>query len=453
MKKSLIILLAHLLITTSIFAQSPEKMSYQAVVRDGNNNLVASTAVGMQISILQGSTIGSAIYVETQSPTANSNGLVSLEIGSGTPVTGTFAAINWATGPYFIKIETDPTGGANYSITGTSQLLSVPYALHAKTAETVTGGITETDPVYSGSEAANITATDITNLSNLSGVNTGDQDISGIATNATAIGTLQAEQTIQNDAIALNTAKKGEADGTASGQMKYWNGMAWVTVKSGSEGQILSYIGNVPTWITVIGLKTVGPTDVYNPTTGKIWMDRNLGASQVATSPTDANSYGLYYQWGRGNDGHQLLTSGTTATLSSTDQPGHGNFIITGQFSTGEWLIPTNDNLWQGVSGVNNPCPSGYRIPTGAELEQERLSWSANNVLGAFGSPLKLPAAGLRNNGGGVLDLQGSHGVYWSSTVNAAIPERADYLGTINNNAVVQGTFRSVGASVRCIKD
>ena len=138
--KKIITLCATILMTANVFAQAPEKMSYQAVVRDGNNNLVSSTAVGMQISILQGSPTGSAVYVETQTPTSNADGLVSLEIGDGSVVSGDFSTIDWANGPYFIKTETDPTGGTNYTITGTSQLLSVPYALHAKTAESVNDG-------------------------------------------------------------------------------------------------------------------------------------------------------------------------------------------------------------------------------------------------------------------------------------------------------------------------
>jgi hypothetical protein len=132
--------------TLSVFAQTPEKMSYQAVIRNSSNELLTNQAVNMRISILQGSTSGTAVYVETQTPTTNTNGLVSLEIGSGTVVNGDFTTIAWVNGPYFIKTETDPSGGTNYSITGTSQLLSVPYALHAKTAETISGGITETDP-------------------------------------------------------------------------------------------------------------------------------------------------------------------------------------------------------------------------------------------------------------------------------------------------------------------
>src|SRR5690554_3967123 len=164
--KKIITVCAVLLMTASVFAQAPEKMSYQAVVRDGSNALVSSTAVGMQISILQGSATGTAVYVETQTPTSNINGLVSLEIGSGTVVSGDFTTIDWANGPYFIKTETDPTGGTSYTITGTSQLLSVPYAFHAKTAETVTGTITETDPIFGASVASGITGTDTTNWNN-----------------------------------------------------------------------------------------------------------------------------------------------------------------------------------------------------------------------------------------------------------------------------------------------
>ncbi len=133
--KKLITLLSAVLITASIWAQSPQKMSYQAVIRDASNALVTNTAIGMQISILQTTSTGTAVYVETQTPTTNVNGLVSIEIGTGTVVSGTFSTIDWSAGPYFIKTETDTTGGTTYTITGTSQLLSVPYALYALSAE------------------------------------------------------------------------------------------------------------------------------------------------------------------------------------------------------------------------------------------------------------------------------------------------------------------------------
>jgi hypothetical protein len=181
------------LLMASVFAQAPEKMSYQAVIRNSSEALVTNTTVGMQISILQGSASGTAVYVETQSPTTNANGLVSLEIGVGTVVSGDFTTIDWANGPYFIKTETDPTGGTSYTITSTSQLLSVPYALHAKTAESVTGGITETDPIFGASVASGITGTDTTNWNN-------KQDQLTAGTNITIVGnTISATGGSSND--------------------------------------------------------------------------------------------------------------------------------------------------------------------------------------------------------------------------------------------------------------
>jgi len=164
--KKIFTILVTVFLTAIVFAQVPEKMSYQAVIRNSSDVLVSNTQIGMQISILQGSASGAAVYVETQSLTTNANGLVSVEIGAGTIVIGNFATIDWANGPYFIKTETDLAGGINYTITGTSQLLSVPYAFHAKTAEIVTGGISETDPVYGSSVASGITGTDTTNWNN-----------------------------------------------------------------------------------------------------------------------------------------------------------------------------------------------------------------------------------------------------------------------------------------------
>jgi hypothetical protein len=132
--KRIISITAALLITLCSWAQSPEKLSYQSVIRNAGNDLVVSAGVGMRLSILQGSVSGTSVYVETQTPSTNINGLVSIEIGTGTVVSGAFNLIDWSTGPYFIKTETDPAGGTTYTITGTSQLMSVPYALYAKTS-------------------------------------------------------------------------------------------------------------------------------------------------------------------------------------------------------------------------------------------------------------------------------------------------------------------------------
>ncbi len=179
--KKLLCLLIMAFQVGNLFAQVPQKMSYQAVVRDISDKLVANRPIGMRISILQYNATGPAVYVETHSAVTNANGLVSLELGAGHVITGSFSGINWSEGHFFLKTETDPTGGSTYAITSTTQLLSVPYALHAGTAETLAGGINEKDPLFTKSQAFNITPLDILNLSHLDGINTGDQDLSTLA--------------------------------------------------------------------------------------------------------------------------------------------------------------------------------------------------------------------------------------------------------------------------------
>lgn len=386
MKTKIYTVIACLFLTVGVWAQAPEKMSYQAVIRDSGDALVVSTSIGMQISILQGSPAGGAVYLETQTPSTNANGLVSLEIGTGNVVFGDFTAIDWAAGPYFIKTEIDPAGGTSYTIVGTSELTSTPYALHASTAENAT------------------------------------------------------------------TADNGLVDGTATGQIQYWDGSAWVTLAPGSTGQVLTLVEGVPTWGSATS--QVGTNDVQNPITGAIWMDRNLGATQVATSSTDAAAYGDLYQWGRGTDGHEKRTSATTATIASSEVPGHGDFILT--VSTGvdpdEWHSPPNPNLWQGVNGINNPCPTGYRLPTETELDTERLSWNSNDAEGAFASPLKLTVGGRRTEDGSLSNVD-LNGYYWTSTAGSFATSNARRMFFRIGASSMSEYSHGWAISVRCIKD
>lgn len=182
---------------------------------------------------------------------------------------------------------------------------------------------------------------------------------------------------------------------------------------------------------------------------GQVWMDRNLGASRVATSSTDSAAYGDLYQWGRGTDGHEKRNSSTTSINSTSDNPGHGSFILESSYPN-DWRTPQNNNLWQGETGINNPCPSGFRLPTAAELEIERMSWSGNNATGAFNSPTRLVLAGYRSRFDGVVYRAGSDGHYWSSTVGGAV-SRALYF--TSGYAHMYSANRAYGLSVRCLKD
>jgi hypothetical protein len=205
-----------------------------------------------------------------------------------------------------------------------------------------------------------------------------------------------------------------------------------------------------------------GASVTYGTVTGAnstCWLDRNLGATQVATSSADYLAYGDLFQWGRGADGHQLITwtsattvtavNGTTETLSSSDTPGNALFI-TNNTDPLDWRSPKNDNLWQGVSGTNNPCPSGYRLPTKTELDAELSSWSTPNAAGAFASPLKLPLGVRRAKLDGSFPDPNLDGYYWSSTVSGT----NSYFLNFNTGAgEVYPVVRAFGFSVRCIKD
>ncbi len=179
---------------------------------------------------------------------------------------------------------------------------------------------------------------------------------------------------------------------------------------------------------------------------GHCWLDRNLGATQVATSSTDTNSYGWYYQWGRGTDGHQLSTSSTSTTLSPTDSvaaPDTTKFITTSVIPI-DWRSPQNNNLWQGVSGTNNPCPSGWRVPAKNEWNALLSSEGVSNITGAFVSTLKIPLAGYRSYTGTIAN--NNSGYYWSSSISGAGSTAMVAAGPRSDS-------RAYGYPVRCIKD
>lgn len=183
---------------------------------------------------------------------------------------------------------------------------------------------------------------------------------------------------------------------------------------------------------------------------GNCWLDRNLGATRVATAYNDSAAYGDLFQWGRLDDGHQTRTSGLTATLSTTDVPGHSNFIYSTD-SPFDWRSPQNNNLWQkGVNGINNPCPEGWRLATWAEWNNERTSWSQQNYNGAFASPLKLTAAGHRLFFNAALEHVGSTGYYYTSAPDNT---HAAHCNFDDHRAGMGTCVRAYAASVRCLKD
>jgi len=216
-------------------------------------------------------------------------------------------------------------------------------------------------------------------------------------------------------------------------------------------------------WSEICGKKITtvycnGPTElveVVNLVTGEIWMDRNLGASRKAIAYNDVNAYGDLYQWGRFTEGHQCVSSISTTINAITSSPSTGGLwdskFITENNYPGDWLSLQDNTLWQGVNGVNNPCPMGFRMPTATELNQERLSWLGNDINAAFNSPLKFTPTGYRYHPTGTLSLSGRHGNYWSSTVFGVNSKNLFFGDT--DVSQISYHVRASGFSVRCIKD
>lgn len=262
--KSFISLLTIILIVSSLFAQSPEKMSYQAVVRDASNSLLRNVPVGMQISILQGGVNGTVVYAETQVPVTNDNGLVSLEIGDGTLVSGDFTTIDWSAGAYFIKTETDPAGGTNYTITGTSQMLSVPYALYAKTSGSSTPGPTGPQgPVGM----------------------TGPQGPVGMIGPQGPAGNVGPQGPIGNTGPQGPQGAIGPAgvvpNGSAAGNTPYWDGTNWIT----NSSNVYNNGGNVG-----IGTTT---------TPAKLTVSGDIDVASIQMKRTNSTQTGQSLRMGR----------------------------------------------------------------------------------------------------------------------------------------------------------
>ena len=311
--KKLYTLIAILLLNMAAFAQAPQKMSYQAVVRDAANGLIANQMVGMQISVLQGSDTGTPVYVETQTPTTNANGLASLEIGTGTIVTGAFASIDWSTGTYYIKTETDPTGGSSYSVTGASQLLSVPYALYAGGSN---GGLADgtapgNTPYWNGTNW-------VTNSSNIfnNGSNVG-------------INTSTPEKLLEIHSNLTYSAGQ-TASLMLSDNFQKWNlGLGYdpalrfsIASQDNVERFVIQQTGNV-------GIGTINPTAKLE-VNGQIKMtDGTHGAGKVLTS--DANGLATWTTPGSGSSNLADGTAvGNTTYWNGTDWVETSNLFSNG---------------------------------------------------------------------------------------------------------------------------
>jgi uncharacterized protein (TIGR02145 family) len=404
--KKIFTLLVTVFFPMVLVAQSPQKMSYQAVIRDASNHLV-TTQVGMQISILQGTENGTPVYVETHTTTPNINGLVTIMIGAGTKVsTGTFADIDWSAGPYYIKTETDPAGGTNYTITGTSQLLSVPYALHTKTV----ASYTESDP-----NAVLLT---------------GDQTITG---NKTFTGTI----TVPTPVNANDAATKAYVDAILS--------------QLSARGAIVADVD-----ANIYSTVRIG---------SQVWMGENLKTTKYKNG-TDIPLITDNTAWSNLITPGYCWYSNDAATYKATFGALYNWYTVnTGNLCPAGWHVPT-DAEWTTLE--NYLIANGFNYDgttTGNKYAKALASttlWSSSTNAGAVGNtdyPVKRNSTGFTGLPGGTRDITGIfglcgyYGYWWSATESNATNAWSRYLSFIYDYVYRYSFDKKFAFSVRCVKD
>lgn len=355
---------------------------------------------------------------------------------------------------YYVRAYATNSGGTAYGSQVTFTTLASSIAL-----PTVTTTIATAITASSASSGGNVTS--------IGGAPVTARGICWATTaNPTTANTIVAATattgvfTSQISGLSANTMYYVRAFATNSAGTAYGSQISFTTTAvaaNGPTGGSAVCNGSQPTVVVPI-----------TSSTGIIWMDRNLGASRAANAKNDYQAYGCLYQWGRGNDGHASITytmgqedgwgnnagsavNGSTNILSSSDNPGNALFIISGTNLPYDWRSPKNNNLWQGAAGINNPCPTGYRVPTRTEFAAEITAYSVNGGTSAYNSLHKFPLAGDRAFDSASVRGQGVDAMYWTSTAS----DKQAYTISIQPGAVYTNVDngRAGGHSVRCIKN
>ena len=469
MKKLILSILVAVAAVTTAFSQAPQKFTYQAVVRDVVNNPVINHSVSVRISILQGGENGVPVYEERQTVTTNANGLMTLSVGDGTVLSGDFSAIDWANGPYFLKTETDPTGGTNYSIVGTQQLLSVPYALYAGNSAGGFSGsyndLTDQPALFSG---------DYNDLTNQPQIPEIPENVSYFQNDAGYI-TMDSVPEIPENLSAFNN-DAGYLTSVDCGNINICDLLAELQAQIEDLQHTVDSLSGHGEEETPVdaqpcpGTPTVTDVDgnVYNTVWigQQCWMRENLRTTRYAdnteipildsysvtdlyrcapaSNESNVDTYGYLYNWAAVMHGR------------ATSNANHG---VQGVCPNG-WHVPSNvewDQLIDYVSSQSQyVCGSNTRI---AKSLASITGWeSCSNLCSVSNTPSTNNATGFSalsagcHIHGGSYQL-GNYAYFWSATENSSSNAYSRMLSSCNSVMSRNNSDKNDGYSVRCLRD
>lgn len=349
-------------------SQAPEKMSYQAVMRNGSGQLLANQAVAVKVSILQGSPAGAAVYSERLTGNTNANGLISLEIGTGTVLNGTFSTIDWPAGSYYLKTETDPAGGTNYTISGTSQLLSVPYAMYAKSAGGGGGSFTipYTNTVNNASTLFSLTNDgDGTSLEGNNSTTTSNiAAVRGVVTNTAPGGFSSAVRGINNGTGGLGIGVYGSQAGSGWGVYGVTPNGLGVYGNASANGTGVYANSNTGTGLTATSNNGIPASiSIFNNANNNVALSASsVGNGTVINVTTSGNGAGVRSSTGAGFGLHGITSAQTSAGVVG-DNNGGGEAIVGRTTSDiAGAVVGRNDGGGYGVRGFVATSTSGTGI-------------------------------------------------------------------------------------------
>ena len=344
-----LIIMSLLIIPILGISQASQRINFQSILRNTTGEVVSNKAVSLRISILSDSITGPAVYAETHARTTDAGGLMSLQIGSGTAPGRDFATINWGNSVHFIKLEVDFSGGNNYVLLGTQELMSVPYALYA--SKTDTGVLNLTTRLAT---KLNVTDTSLLNLTSRFSTKLNSSDFPA---------------------------------GSDTGNIMYFNGSTWVILPPGDEGHSLKMSSGSPVWGSV-------PTNTVGGATSAPTLMVNTGLTPITHSTTNATGIGTATG----------LPSGVTASWSANRITISGTPSSSGTFS---YNIPLSGGCGcvnaTGTITVTAPCATGAASTTPTVTLNKALmpithtTTSATGIGSATGLPSGVSAAWVSN--------------------------------------------------------